>query len=63
LLPLIQIVQEAIDKYIQYDENFRWSSKQAYIGLGTGLIAAATFKFDATPMRVSIATNLAGYYG
>lgn len=33
------------------DENFRWSSKQAYIGLGTGLIAAATFKIDATPME------------
>lgn len=33
------------------DENFIWSSKQAYIGLGTGLIAAANLKIDATPME------------
>lgn len=33
------------------DENFSWSSKQAYIGLGTGLIAAANLKIDATPME------------
>lgn len=33
------------------EENFIWSSKQAYIGLGTGLIAAATLKIDATPME------------
>jgi len=33
------------------DDNFIWSSKQAYIGLGTGLIAAATLKIDATPME------------
>lgn len=32
-------------------ENFTWSSKQAYIGLGTGLIAAANLKIDATPME------------
>ncbi|WP_130734019.1 NAD(P)H-dependent oxidoreductase [Flavobacterium sp. J27] len=32
-------------------ENFIWSSKQAYIGLGTGLIAAASEKVDATPME------------
>lgn len=36
----------------QSDENnFIWSTKQAYIGLGTGLIAAATLKIDATPME------------
>ena len=28
-----------------------WSSKQAYIGLGTALIAAAELKVDATPME------------
>ena len=28
-----------------------WSSKQAYIGLGTALIAAAELKIDATPME------------
>lgn len=33
------------------EENFIWSSKQAYIGLGTGLIAAAHLKIDATPME------------
>lgn len=33
------------------EENFIWSSKQAYIGLGTGLIAAASLKIDATPME------------
>lgn len=33
------------------EENFSWSSKQAYIGLGTGLIAAANLKIDATPME------------
>lgn len=33
------------------NENFNWSSKQAYIGLGTGLIAAAELKVDSTPME------------
>jgi nitroreductase/dihydropteridine reductase len=33
------------------EENFFWSSKQAYIGLGTGLIAAADLKIDSTPME------------
>lgn len=33
------------------NENFIWSTKQAYIGLGTGLIAAANLKIDATPME------------
>lgn len=33
------------------DDNFAWSAKQAYIGLGTGLIAAASLKIDATPME------------
>lgn len=32
-------------------DNFLWSTKQAYIGLGTGLIAAAALKIDATPME------------
>ncbi len=32
-------------------ENFIWSAKQAYIGLGTALIAAATLKIDSTPME------------
>ncbi|QCR21503.1 NAD(P)H-dependent oxidoreductase [Pontibacter sp. SGAir0037] len=33
------------------EENFIWSAKQAYIALGTGLIAAAHLKVDATPME------------
>jgi nitroreductase len=33
------------------EENFIWSAKQAYIALGTGLIAAATLQVDATPME------------
>ena len=32
-------------------ETFIWATKQAYIALGTGLIAAATEKVDATPME------------
>ncbi len=33
------------------EQNAIWSGKQAYIGLGTALIAAATLKVDATPME------------
>lgn len=33
------------------NDNFIWAAKQAYIALGTGLIAAATLKIDATPME------------
>jgi nitroreductase/dihydropteridine reductase len=33
------------------EQNAIWSSKQAYIGLGTALIAAAALKVDATPME------------
>ena len=33
------------------EENFTWSAKQAYIALGTGLIAAANLQVDATPME------------
>lgn len=33
------------------EQNVIWSDKQAYIGLGTGLIAAAELKVDATPME------------
>lgn len=32
-------------------ENLKWSTNQAYIGLGTGMIAAANLKIDATPME------------
>lgn len=33
------------------NENFIWSAKQAYIGLGTGLIAAANLQVDSSPME------------
>ncbi|MFY7816607.1 MAG: NAD(P)H-dependent oxidoreductase [Chryseobacterium taeanense] len=33
------------------EENFIWATKQAYIGLGTGLAAAADLRVDATPME------------
>src|SRR5690554_7119797 len=33
------------------EENFTWSSKQAYIGLGTALIASAELQVDSTPME------------
>lgn len=33
------------------EENFHWAAKQAYIGLGTALIAAAELKIDSTPME------------
>lgn len=33
------------------EENFIWSAKQAYIALGTALIASADLKIDSTPME------------
>ena len=33
------------------EQNAIWSDKQAYIGLGTALIAAAELQVDATPME------------
>lgn len=33
------------------EENFIWATKQAYIGLGTALIAAANLRVDTTPME------------
>ena len=33
------------------EENFQWAAKQAYIALGTALIAAAELKIDSTPME------------
>jgi nitroreductase len=33
------------------DDIFSWATKQAYIALGTGLIAAANLEVDATPME------------
>ncbi|HET8803347.1 MAG TPA: NAD(P)H-dependent oxidoreductase [Aequorivita sp.] len=33
------------------EETLKWATNQAYIGLGTGMIAAANLKIDATPME------------
>ncbi|MBS1512589.1 MAG: NAD(P)H-dependent oxidoreductase [Bacteroidetes bacterium] len=33
------------------DANFNWAARQAYIALGTAIIAAAEQKVDATPME------------
>jgi nitroreductase / dihydropteridine reductase len=33
------------------EQNFNWAARQAYIALGTGLIAAASLQVDATPME------------
>ena len=33
------------------EQNFQWTSKQTYIALGVGLVAAANEKVDATPME------------
>ncbi|TXK31150.1 NAD(P)H-dependent oxidoreductase [Pontibacter qinzhouensis] len=33
------------------EENFTWAAKQAYIALGTALVAAAAEEVDATPME------------
>ncbi len=33
------------------EDNFNWNARQAYIGLGTALIAAAMEQVDATPME------------
>lgn len=40
------------------EENFQWTSRQAYIGLGTALIAAATEEVDSTPMEGFDATQV-----
>lgn len=33
------------------EENFAWAAKQAYIGLGTAMVAAAELRVDSTPME------------
>ncbi|AMM52396.1 nitroreductase [Rufibacter sp. DG15C] len=33
------------------EQNFQWAAKQSYIALGTGLVAAAAERVDATPME------------
>ncbi len=33
------------------EQQYNWAAKQAYIALGTGIIAAASLEIDATPME------------
>jgi nitroreductase len=33
------------------EENFQWAARQAYIGLGTALVAASSQRVDSTPME------------
>jgi len=33
------------------EANFQWAARQAYIGLGTAMIAAAELRVDSTPME------------
>lgn len=33
------------------EHNFQWAARQAYIGLGTAMIAAADLRVDSTPME------------
>jgi nitroreductase / dihydropteridine reductase len=40
------------------NEQYHWAAKQAYIGLGTGIIAAASLEIDATPMEGFIASKV-----
>lgn len=45
------------------EENRAWASKQAYIALGTALIAAAELKIDSTPMEGFDATKFDALLG
>lgn len=50
----LKILEDTLVDYFSAqtpEQNTIWSDKQAYIGLGTALIAAAELKVDATPME------------
>jgi nitroreductase / dihydropteridine reductase len=40
------------------NEQYHWAAKQAFIGLGTGIIAAASLEIDATPMEGFMAAKV-----
>ncbi len=40
------------------NEQYHWAAKQAFIALGTGIIAAASLEIDATPMEGFIAAKV-----
>lgn len=50
---LAQYEQSLINQFAAMPEReqFHWAAKQAYIGLGTAMIAAAEEQVDATPME------------
>lgn len=47
----LQAFRDAISTGAANIDHLQWTSKQAYIALGTALIAAAEQKVDATPME------------
>lgn len=50
----LKLLEDSLTEYFSVqtpEQNTIWSDKQAYIGLGTALIAAAELKVDATPME------------
>jgi nitroreductase/dihydropteridine reductase len=50
----LNLLEDSLTEYFSIqtpEQNAIWSDKQAYIGLGTALIAAAELKVDATPME------------
>lgn len=50
---LAQYEQSLVNKFSAMPENgqFEWAARQAYIALGTAMVAAAEEKVDATPME------------
>jgi nitroreductase / dihydropteridine reductase len=50
---LSEFKDRLLNNIVSRDEltNFNWAARQAYIALGTSLIAAANEKVDATPME------------
>ncbi|MHC2993481.1 nitroreductase, partial [Pontibacter sp. HJ8] len=44
-----QLLQMAQSK--TQEQNYNWAARQAYIAFGTGLVAAAAERVDATPME------------
>lgn len=44
-------IRGAVRSHSSPDENYHWAAKQAYIALGTALVAAAEARIDASPME------------
>lgn len=54
LLIALKEIKKLIETQLKNSDsdNFVWNSKQAYIALGVGLVAAAEKEIDSTPMEV-----------